>query len=275
MQIRLLGTAAAEGWPAVFCRCSACVRAKAAGGKNIRTRSGANVDGLFQFDFGPDAYHHVLQGNDLSSVEHLIFTHSHFDHLAPGDLDMRRPPFAHGATEHVHIWANDAVERRLGGKIAHPEKTGLEFHALHPFQPVAVADATLVPLLADHDKNETCLLHIFERSGCRLLYGHDTGIFPEPTWDYLRDWATPERRLDVALLDCTNGPMPGERTHMGLDACARVRERLLHINAGTGATRFIVTHFSHNGGLLHAELVERATPLGLEVAYDGMQIQIG
>ena len=273
MHIRLLGTAAAEGWPAVFCRCEPCNRARAAGGKNIRTRSGANVDRTFQFDFGPDAYHHVLQGNDLSSVEHVIFTHSHFDHLALGDLDMRYPPFAHGATEKVGIWANDAVLRKFGGKVANAERLGLAFHELRPFEPVAVADANLTPLLADHDKNETCLIHIFERGGHCLLYGHDTGIFPEPTWEYLSRWAAQGHRLDVVLLDCTNGPSPAERTHMGLDACARVRGHLVEIGAGTKDTRFIVTHFSHNGGLLHDELVERAAPMGLEVAYDGLEIQ--
>ncbi len=275
MHIRLLGTAAAEGWPAVFCRCEHCRRARAAGGKNIRTRSGANIDRTFQFDFGPDAYHHVLQGNDLSRVEHLIFTHSHFDHMALGDLDLRKPPFAHGAVETVRVWGNDAVLRKFGGKLANPERAGLGFHELRPFEAVSVGDATLVPLLADHDKNETCLLHIFERGGHSLLYGHDTGIFPEPTWEHLSQWAQHGRRLEVVLLDCTNGPTPAERTHMGLDACARVRQRLMQIGAGTPQTRYIVTHFSHNGGLLHDELVERAAPLGLEVAYDGMEIQVG
>ena len=57
MRIRLLGTAAAEGWPALFCRCPHCARARAAGGRNVRTRAAANVDGVYQFDFGPDVYH--------------------------------------------------------------------------------------------------------------------------------------------------------------------------------------------------------------------------
>ncbi len=153
MHIRLLGTAAAEGWPAVFCRCESCARARVAGGKNIRTRSGATVDGRYQFDFGPDAYHHALAGNDLSAVEHLIFTHSHQDHLAPADLDMRRPPFAHGVTHPLRLWGNGSVVSAVRAKYPSPEKLGLELTQLNPFEPVEIGHATVVPLLADHDKS--------------------------------------------------------------------------------------------------------------------------
>ena len=38
MKITYYGTAAAEAWPGVFCRCDACERARAAGGR--RTTGG-------------------------------------------------------------------------------------------------------------------------------------------------------------------------------------------------------------------------------------------
>ena len=44
MKFRYLGTAAAEGWPAVFCNCDNCMRAKKAGGRNLRTRSQAIIN---------------------------------------------------------------------------------------------------------------------------------------------------------------------------------------------------------------------------------------
>lgn len=47
MQFQYLGTAAAEGWPAVFCRCKYCLEAQRLGGKNIRTRSQAIVNDIF------------------------------------------------------------------------------------------------------------------------------------------------------------------------------------------------------------------------------------
>ncbi len=38
MKLTYLGTAAAEGWPAVFCNCPCCRQARVLGGKDIRTR---------------------------------------------------------------------------------------------------------------------------------------------------------------------------------------------------------------------------------------------
>ena len=274
MRLRFLGTGAAEGWPAVFCRCAPCARARELGGRNLRSRASLGVDRTFQFDFGPDAYHQVLCGHDLSAVQHLIFTHSHHDHLIPDDLDLRRPPFAHGVAGPLEIWGNERVVGAIARRFRDPAALGLHLHELRPFAETAVGDARLVPLLADHDKAETCLIHLFGRGGRWLLYGHDTGYFPEATWEHLAAWAA-QHRLDVALLDCTNGPGPGRANHMGLAAAAEVRARLLQLGAAGPQTRFVTTHFSHNGGLLHDQLVAAAAPLGLEVAHDGLEVAVG
>ena len=44
MKITYYGTAAGEAWPGVFCRCELCEKARALGGRNIRTRSQALVN---------------------------------------------------------------------------------------------------------------------------------------------------------------------------------------------------------------------------------------
>ncbi|HPC76977.1 MAG TPA: carbon-phosphorus lyase, partial [bacterium] len=44
MEIMFLGTAAAEGWPGVFCSCDYCKKARELGGKNIRTRSSVLIE---------------------------------------------------------------------------------------------------------------------------------------------------------------------------------------------------------------------------------------
>jgi len=61
MKVVFLGTDATEGWPAVFCQCVNCRRAKNAGGKNIRTRSSVLINTDLKIDFPPDTYHHVLK----------------------------------------------------------------------------------------------------------------------------------------------------------------------------------------------------------------------
>lgn len=54
MKIKYLGTAAAEGIPAIFCHCEICKHAREHGGKNIRTRAQALIDDKIMLDLGPD-----------------------------------------------------------------------------------------------------------------------------------------------------------------------------------------------------------------------------
>ena len=61
MKIKFLGTAAAEGFPAVFCNCEYCNKARELGGKNIRTRSQAIIDNKLLIDLPADTYFHFLQ----------------------------------------------------------------------------------------------------------------------------------------------------------------------------------------------------------------------
>ena len=69
MKIQWIGTAAAEGWPAVFCQCQACRRAALLGGKNIRTRLGAIIDDILLLDLNPDLYAQKLHfGLDLCRI---------------------------------------------------------------------------------------------------------------------------------------------------------------------------------------------------------------
>lgn len=69
MKIKYLGTAAAEGVPAIFCRCEVCRKSKAAGGRNIRTRSQSIIDDRLLLDFCPDTFIHTLRDNiDLISI---------------------------------------------------------------------------------------------------------------------------------------------------------------------------------------------------------------
>ena len=87
MKLKYLGTAAAEAVPAPFCRCRVCERAREKGGRNVRTRSQALLDGRLLIDFPADTYLHALrEGLRLYDISSCIITHCHSDHLYPGDL---------------------------------------------------------------------------------------------------------------------------------------------------------------------------------------------
>ncbi|MDR1636961.1 MAG: hypothetical protein LBR93_06455, partial [Treponema sp.] len=106
-----------------------------------------------------------------------------------------------------------------------------------------------------------------ERGDGALLYAHDTGFFPDETWDYLR---SVRPRLALVSLDCTTAAFKEGSNHMGLPDLVLVRDRLREIGAAGEATAFILNHFSHNGGLNHRELCEKAGELGFTAAWDGL-----
>jgi len=90
MKIQYLGTAAAEGWPGIFCNCPVCREAVRRGGKNIRSRSQALVDDSLLIDFPPDSYYHMIQYHvPMAAVQNILLTHAHQDHFYPMDLTMR------------------------------------------------------------------------------------------------------------------------------------------------------------------------------------------
>ena len=66
MKLQYLGTAAAEGIPAVFCECENCIKSKENGGRNIRTRSQALIDDCILIDFPQDTYNKKLSYNSFT-----------------------------------------------------------------------------------------------------------------------------------------------------------------------------------------------------------------
>lgn len=272
MRLTILGTAAAEGWPAPFCRCAPCEEARRRGGPNIRKRAGCLVDADLKIDFGPDTVAQTQQhGICLADVRVIVFSHQHSDHVVPSELAWAAPPFTNTPpAEPITIFANAATLELLAAYYPEPEKKMLSFHLLEPLKPVTtpVGD-TILPLPAEHVQG-ALLLHITRaRDGKTLFYGHDSGLYPEATLAALAD-ASP---LDIATFDCTYGAQEtNNRGHMGIGGVVQMAEELRRRGAVTDQTRLIATHFSHNGGLLHEELVAAFLPHGIAVAYDGIVI---
>ncbi len=264
-----MGTAAAEGWPGLFCRCDACNKARALGGKNIRTRAGAMIDGRLLIDFSADTYMHLLRdGLDLSACDSVFITHDHEDHFYPADLFMRTNVFAHlmDAPPTLIVYGSDRVGEKLTKGIRAAQTNALRFEKLTAFREAAAPSGhSVLPVRALHDRSQECLCFVVRKDGKAVLYGHDTGIFPQETFDALRGL-----HLDVATFDCTCGPIPDGKNHMGFCDVLEQRNRLTQIGCLDASSQIVVTHFSHNGGLLHEELRALVEPQGFSVAYDGV-----
>ncbi len=276
MKIQYLGTAAAEGIPGVFCRCETCRRAFAAGGKNIRTRSQALIDGKLLIDLPPDTYYHALRFHlELGAVESLIVTHSHQDHFYPLELILRGYPYAHKQEGRLTVYGNSNVKRLYEIALAEENDTpnlpeAVTFRKITELQPFETREGyRITPLPAVHKENERCFVYLIEKDGKRIFYGNDSGFYHEKVWEYLK--GTP---LDLISLDCTAVRKSGGGGHMGIQENVAAYARFREIGCVHENTRVVVNHFSHNGGALHEELEELVKPYGFLVSYDGLEVEI-
>lgn len=88
IDVVLLGTGSADGWPNPFCVCASCRTAAARG--EIRGQTAALVDGTILLDCGPEIPRAAVHaGRSLAGVRHILFTHAHPDHVGPAALLFR------------------------------------------------------------------------------------------------------------------------------------------------------------------------------------------
>jgi phosphoribosyl 1,2-cyclic phosphate phosphodiesterase len=272
LEILFCGTGAAEGWPALFCTCRPCQQARHNGGKDIRSRAAYMLGEKIRVDFGPDSnLHQQKYALAYERLEHLILTHSHDDHWFPTDMAYRRKGFSRIPETPLHLWGNAAVEAKFVKTYGDDwRKFGLEFHRLTAFTPLSLTDGvTATPLPAAHDRNEECINFLLETNGKRTLLGHDTGWYDPPTWEFLND-----KPIRLLVLDCTYCTRDHDDNHMGGLALVRFRDELDRRGALASDAVCVATHFSHNGGDLHADLEVFFTPHGFRVAYDGLRLPL-
>jgi phosphoribosyl 1,2-cyclic phosphate phosphodiesterase len=266
MKVHFLGTAAAEGFPAMFCRCEHCAKARSLGGPNIRTRSSVIIDDAIKIDFPPDTMHHVLRdGLDLGLVTDLFITHTHLDHLRAEELAMRLPGYAHGLDHPLRVYGHDLAVAKCMQAVGAGQQEHIAIRRISPFETIHTEHAKVTALPANHDPAETCLLYFIEKDGMTLFYGHDTGLLPESTWAWLL-----RKNIDIAILDCTNGNLPFTGSHLNIQAVIDIKNRLLSHGCMTTEGKVIATHFSHNIGMQYDDLLDCFQHEGIMVAYDGM-----
>jgi phosphoribosyl 1,2-cyclic phosphate phosphodiesterase len=270
MELTILGTAAAEGWPSPFCLCPICQQARRRGGPDFRTRSGALLDDDLKIDFGPDTVVQLQRaGRNLGGLRSILVTHSHSDHLAVAELQWARRPFTRTPpAQPIVVFGPELVMAAIRSVIGDRADSNLELRLVRPLEPFETPTGDrILPLPAEHAPGS--VFYRITRAGRTLLWALDTGVMPSATLDAIGDGV----ELDIAVFDCTT--MLGAAdypTHMGLPQVVAMISELLRRKAITDRTRCIVNHFSHNGNALHEDMVRACLPQGIAVAYDGMTV---
>lgn len=274
MKVTFNGTGSSEGFPAIFCECEHCSKVRTMESKNFRMRTSCSIDESLLIDFSADTYARSLYGKlKLIKVRNLIITHSHSDHLYPVDLCMIRPPYAqHNRKEPLKVYGNGSVGEAIekAGVSGSTYSGYLQFNLLEAFTTYYIDDYEVTPLPAYHDLNQDCFIYVIKKNSRLLLYGHDSGYFPENTWGTLKNY-----RFDGVILDCTSGAAECPfSTHMGIQDNLRVKGRMYDEGIADDQTKFMLTHFAHTFGPFYESMVKVAAEKGLIAAYDSFQIEI-
>ena len=262
MEVLLLGTGSAEGWPNPFCTCASCQSLTAAG--EVRGQTAALVDDVLLLDCGPEAPRAAMHaGRSLRDVRHILLTHSHPDHLGPAALLWRH-------------WAGRDEPLDLVGP---PEALAACADWIGPHDPVrlvpvepgdqlTIGDYTVRAIRGEHEV-ASVLYDITDAAGVRILYATDTGPLPAETVQTLRHSA-----YDLVLLEETCGDGTDHATgHLDLATFPRLLADLRDVGAVVPTTDVVAIHLGH-GNPPTAELSRRLAAWGAWVVPDGSTLTV-
>ncbi|WP_420879469.1 bifunctional adenosylcobinamide kinase/adenosylcobinamide-phosphate guanylyltransferase [Rhodococcus sp. (in: high G+C Gram-positive bacteria)] len=267
MEVVLLGTGSADGWPNPFCVCASCRIAAERG--EIRGQTAALIDDAILLDCGPDVPRAAVRaGRSLAGVRHLLLTHAHPDHLNPAALLFRswvrrdQPLDVVGPADALDLcrdWVGPDDPVRFvpvvpGERIV---LNGYEFRVLEAAHRV-------------FRNGDSVLYDVADPAGGRLLWATDTGPLPSSTLGAVHD-----ARFDAVFLEETFGT----RTDLGaghhdLTTFPRTLAALREAGAVTATTDVVAVHLSHYNPPT-SELSERLAPWGARVVDDGTAVQVG
>ncbi len=265
MDVVLLGSGAADGWPNPFCACGSCRDATDRG--EVRGQSSALVDVTLLLDCGSGVPAQAVRlGHSLAAVRHVLVTHAHVDHLGPqallfrswasaGPLDVVGPA---AALDQCRDWIGPDDPVRLvpvgaGDELVLGEHRVRVLPAAHR-------------VMADGD---VVLYDVTGPDGARLLWACDTGPWPD-------DWyaAVADARFDAVLLEQTHGlraDLGDGHLHLGTfgDVLARLRD----VGAVDGHTLVRAVHLGHHNPP-EAELTATLAAVGAAPGHDGERLAV-
>ena len=259
MKFTFLGTGTSVGVPMIGCHCATC---RSDDPRDQRLRTGLLVEQAGRqllVDVSTDFRQQALRA-EIEKIDAVLITHCHADHVFGLD-DLRPLNFQHGA---IPVYASAATWRdlrRVFYYIFEPKHIGAHIGGglpqlvPHEFEGAfEVCGLQVTPFPVIHGQSEV--------TGFRFNVGHksaafvtDCNIIPAASLDLLCG-------LDLLILDALRlKPHP---THLHL-------EQSLAYVADLKPRQTLLTHMGHEIG--YAGWQSRL-PRGVELAYDGLQIEI-
>jgi len=252
IELLFLGSGTSAGIPMIGCHCPVCTssdpRDRRSRPSVLISYGSANV----LVDAAPELRLQCL-ANNISSIDAVVFTHAHADHIMGLD-DVRRFNTLSGRP--LNIFADEPTHKVLhcafGYAFREPDPTELVYrpHLLArtisgPFQ-IGGRQWTPIPLLHGN-------LPVLGFRVGNLAYCTDVSAIPESSLELLKS-------LEILVLDGLQShphPTPQSNTHAGQKAPQHPPRRTY------------LTHIAHH--VSHAA-ASGSLPEGVELAYDGLRV---
>ena len=253
MRIRVLGTGTSQGIPVVACSCPVC-QSEDAADKRLRTSVMVETShNTFVIDAGPDFRQQMLR-EKVNRVDALLITHNHKDHT--GGLDDVRA-FNWILKKPMEVFARqsvlDVLQKDFDYAFEEEKYPGVPQINLHPItnHPFGYNNDTIIPIDAMH--------------ATMPVFGFRIGDF-----SYLTDanQIAPEeleKMKDSKVIIINALRKEKHHSHFHLQEAVELLQYLK-------PQRGYLTHISHQMGFHHD--VNKELPEGLELAYDGLIIEI-
>lgn len=257
MRVTILGCGASVGVPVIGCNCEVCLSDDP---KNKRTR----VSILVEFDDGfrllvdtsPDLRQQALV-NHITTVDAIIYTHSHADHTHGID-DLRC--FNINANRAIDVYSTLDTLTELQERFPYVwgvkndiywTKAVLTPHVIAPSETIRFTEKAAVKIFRQqHGKGETLGLRFGD-----AVYSTDVNAFLEENPPELQN-------MKLWIVDCLREGFAG--SHANLETALGWIERYK-------PERAVLTHMAHE---LNYQTLKKRLPSHVEPAYDGLTISL-
>ncbi|MDO5043779.1 MAG: MBL fold metallo-hydrolase [Coriobacteriia bacterium] len=255
-----MGTGAGCGVPAFFCDCKACEEAR----HNPKARRGdcsVMITGSKKvlIDTPPDLRHYLIREN-VRSIDRLLYTHAHYDHLGGlGELEYMSRLYT---KEHISTYASNRALSTINHEF-HYLKDILDEHELEPYASFTYDDVNYTALPVQHAPGTYG--YLIETPATRLFYACDTGKLPDETAKLVKD-------CDILILDGTYWERSwSPETHNSIQGAI---EQAFKLNAKKFYPTHLAMHYDTAISLAELEAYVAQYEGRVEIPYDGLSIAI-